>query len=278
MDLSAIKKRLDTLQNPKAGKGVSLVKTLWSPSVGTQVVRILPSVYNKENPFKELFFHYGIGKNNTMISPTCFGEPDPIVEFSSKLKKSKEKEDWQLGRKLEPKMRVYAPIIVRGEEEKGVVLWGFGKQVYMELLGMTEDEDIGDFTDPIEGRDITITTQAKEETGLSYNTSKIRIKTKQTPISTDASKVKQWLTSQPEPSAQFKRFSYEEMKTELLAYLNPEEDIKENHDVVVNPDTQADSTSIGDLPWEKKPEDTKKAPAKKTEKKFVLSTEKNRNR
>lgn len=40
-----------------------------------------------------------------------------------------------------------APIVVRGEEEKGVRLWEFGKEIYMQLLGIAEDEDYGDYTD-----------------------------------------------------------------------------------------------------------------------------------
>ena len=35
-----------------------------------------------------------------------------------------------MARKLESKMRTFAPIIVRGEETQGVKFWGFGKTVY----------------------------------------------------------------------------------------------------------------------------------------------------
>jgi len=246
MDLSALKSRLAALQNPRGGQKGELAKTLWSPAVGKHQVRIVPSMYNKSNPFKELFFHYGIGNKNTMISLSNFGEKDPIVEFAQGLRKSSVKEDWQMAKKLEPKMRVYAPVIVRGQEELGVVLWGFGKQVYMDLLALVEDEDVGDFTDPVQGRDITIDVQGKETTGLSYNTSSIRVRTKSTPLSEDAAKVKQWLTTQPDPMTQFKKYSYEEMKSALMSHLNPEEEIKQDADAVV-----VKSDLVSDLPWEK---------------------------
>jgi hypothetical protein len=246
MDLSALKSRLAALQNPRGGQKGELAKTLWSPAVGKHQVRIVPSMYNKSNPFKELFFHYGIGNKNTMISLSNFGEKDPIVEFAQGLRKSSVKEDWQMAKKLEPKMRVYAPVIVRGQEELGVVLWGFGKQVYMDLLALVEDEDVGDFTDPVQGRDITIDVQGKETTGLSYNTSSIRVRTKITPLSEDAAKVKQWLTTQPDPMTQFKKYSYEEMKSALMSHLNPEEEIKQDADAVV-----VKSDLVSDLPWEK---------------------------
>jgi len=253
MDLSILKSRLAALQNPRGGQKGELAKTLFTPAVGKHQIRVLPSAYNKSNPFKELVFHYGIGAKNTMIALSNFGEKDPIVEFSQGLRKSSVKEDWQLAKKLEPKMRVYVPVIVRGEEDKGVLLWGFGKQVYMDLLTFIEDEDIGDFTDPIQGRDIILEVQGKETTGLSYNTSNVRVKTKITPLSEDAAKVKQWLTTQPDPTAQFKKYSYEEMKNALMSHLNPEEEIKENADSVVvkNQDSTAKEEDAGDLPWEK---------------------------
>jgi hypothetical protein len=62
-------------------------------------------------------------------------------------------------------MRVFAPVIVRGEEEKGVRLWEFGKEVYQSLLSLAADEEVGDFTDIMEGRDMKIETVGPETTG-----------------------------------------------------------------------------------------------------------------
>jgi len=231
MDISAIKQKLSALQNPRGGQKRDLEKTLWRPAVGKHSVRIVPSTFNKSNPFKEVYMHYGIN-NRTMVSPITFGEKDPIVEFAQGLRKSSNKDDWQLAKKLEPKMRVLVPVLVRGEEDKGIRLWEFGKQVYMDLLKFAEDEDIGDFTDPITGRDITIETAGKETTGLMYNTSTVRVRTKSTPLSDDAAKVKLWLETQPNPVEQFKRYSYEEMKESLMKHLNPEEEIKAEADAV----------------------------------------------
>ena len=82
--------------------------------------------FNKDNPFIELFFHYNLN-NRSYLSPISFGRPDPIEEFAQKLKGSGNKEDYQLSKKLEAKMRTFAPVIVRGEESQGVKFWGFGK-------------------------------------------------------------------------------------------------------------------------------------------------------
>lgn len=243
MDISVLKSRLSALQNPRGGQKKDLSQTIWRPTVGKHSVRIVPSKFDKQNPFKEVLMHYGIN-NRTMMSLANFSEKDPIVEFAQGLRKSGDKENWSLAKKLEPKMRIFTPVIVRGEEDKGVRLWEFGKQVYMDLLSIAEDEDVGDYTDPITGRDITVETAGKETTGLMYNTSTVRVRTKSTPLSEDADKVKTWLDNQPDPLTQFKKYSYDEMKEALLKHLNPEEELKEQADSVQTKPT-------GDLPWEK---------------------------
>lgn len=222
MDLSAIKSKLSSLQNQKSGgqkRDMSLI--LWKPTVGKHSVRIVPAMWDKSNPFKEVLVHYGIG-NRTMISLVNFGEKDPIVEFAKQLATTGDKENWVMSKKLEPKMRVFVPVIVRGEEEKGVRLWEFGKQIYAELLSLADDPDVGDYTDVIDGRDITIETTGPETNGTSFNQSKVRVRTKTTPLSEDAQEVDKWLNNQPDVFTIFKKYSYDEMKESLLSWLHPE--------------------------------------------------------
>jgi hypothetical protein len=222
MDIQALKARLSALQNPVKGSGSSnQPKTLWRAAVGKHSIRILPSAFDKTNPFKEVYIYYGIN-NKTMMSLQCFGEKDPIVEFTQQLRKSSNKDDWQMARKLEPKMRVMVPVIVRGEEEKGVMLWEFGKQVYMELLAIAEDEDVGDYTDIMQGRDITVETTSPEQNGSNFNQSKVRVRTKTSALSDNAAEVEKWLNNQPTPVNIFKKYTYEEMKQSLLGWLQPE--------------------------------------------------------
>ena len=227
MDLNLIKSKLAAMQQKSGGSKRDLSTIIWKPAIGKHSVRMVPSAHNKQWPFKEVFFHYGIG-SRTMISLINFDEKDPIVEFATQISKSNDKENWQLAKKLQPKMRVFAPVIVRGEEEKGVRLWEFGKEVYMELLAILEDEDVGDFTDPVEGRDLTIDTVGPDQSGRTYNKTSVRVRTKITPLSTNGNDVKSWLETQPNPLELFKKYPYEEMKESLLQWLNPEseEEIK----------------------------------------------------
>ena len=176
MDINAIKQRLSSLQSSGAKKEkVDYSKYYWKPKAeGKYQIRVVPSVLNKSNPFQEVFVHYGFSKF-PIYALTNWGEKDPIVEFAKSLRTTQEKENWQLAKKLDPKMRVFAPVVVRGEEEKGVRLWEFGKEIYMQLLGIAEDEDYGDFTDINEGRDFTVDVVTGDIGGCQGLKSSIRV-------------------------------------------------------------------------------------------------------
>ena len=45
-----------------------------------------------------------------------------------------DKEDWKSAKQMEPKLRTFVPIIVRGQEGDGVRFWGFGKQFTKKYL------------------------------------------------------------------------------------------------------------------------------------------------
>jgi len=226
MDLSKLKQKLDTLQSkPQGGQKTDYSLIYWKPTIGKQQIRIVPSAYDASNPFAELKFYYGI-TNKVMISPTNFGEKDPIALFAGKLREGEyNKENYVLAKKLDAKNRIFVPVIVRGEEDKGVRLWQFGKLVYEELLALAVDDEIGDYTDIVNGRDLTVETVGPEATGTPYNKSSVRVRLKTSPLSTDAELVEKWTNEQPNPKGDlFKRYSFDEMKVALEKWLSPEDD------------------------------------------------------
>ena len=218
LDLSAIRGRLNKLQNTGNSKS-----NLWKPTPGKHQVRIVPYLFNKENPFIELYFHYNIN-NKTYLSPSSFGRPDPIVEFADKLKRMGDKEDWKAAKKMEPKLRTFVPVLVRGEEGEGIKFWGFGKTVYQEILGYIADPDYGDITDPTTGRDITIEYTSAEDAGTSYPVTTIRVKPGQTPITDDTAQVTRLLEGQTNITDIYSELSYDELKGVLEGWLNPSAD------------------------------------------------------
>ena len=214
MDLNVIKKRLNQLQ-----KSNTRTSNLWKPQPGPQVVRIVPYKYNSDNPFIELYFHYDLGGKN-FLSPISFGRPDPVEEFAQKLKSTSSKDDYRLGRKVEAKMRTFAPVVVRGEEKEGVRFWGFGKTVYQELLSIIADPDYGDITDPVSGRDVVVHFKTAEETGKSFPSTSIRVKPNQTPITEDASILEAIKETQKDITEIYQERSYDELTEALNEYLN----------------------------------------------------------
>lgn len=216
LDISAIRGRLNKLQNTQRKSDL-----LWKPKPGKTQVRIAPYKFNKDNPFIELYFHYNVN-NKTYLSPQSFGRPDPIVEFADKLKRMGDKDDWKAAKAMEPKLRTFVPVVVRGEEDKGVQFWGFGKTVYQEILGYIADPDYGDITDPQTGRDITIEYVSAEDGGTSYPTTTIRVKPAQTPITEDEEKATALLENQTEITELYSELSYDELKGVLESWLNPD--------------------------------------------------------
>ena len=225
MDLNAIKQKLDGLQQktqtgPK--KDYSLI--FWRPTVGKQQIRIVPSKFNENNPFTELKFYYGI-TNKVMLSPLNYGEKDPIALFASKLREEYTKENYVLAKKLDAKTRIFAPVIVRGEEDKGVRLFEFSKTLYMELLSIADDEDYGDFTDVAAGHDFVINA-TKVPDRLGFNLS-LMPKPKQTPLSDDAATSKEWLSTQPSLLEERFKYTYDKLKEELQRFISEEEEGEE---------------------------------------------------
>ena len=216
MDLNAIRKRLGQLQTTN-----NRTSSLWKPQPGKTQIRIVPYELNKDNPFIELFFHYNLN-NRSYLSPISFGRPDPIEEFAQKLRASGNKEDYQLSRKLEAKMRTFAPVIVRGEEKSGVKFWGFGKTVYQELLSIIADPDYGDITDPVNGRDVVVEFLSAEETGASFPKTNIRVKPNQTPVSDDP-ELLELVKKQQDIRDIYQEQSYDDLTEVLNEWLNPDE-------------------------------------------------------
>ena len=214
LDLDAIKAKLNQLTTTNDRKN-----NYFRPEPGKQRVRIVPYVHRKENPFLEMYFHYDIAKRS-MLSPITFGHADPVVEFADKLKKTGDKDDWVMGRKIEPKMRTYVPVIVRGKEAEGVKFWGFGKTIYSELLSIIADPDYGDITDLMNGRDIDVEFTPSEGPGQ-YPKTAIRVKPN-TSAATEDKAIAKSIMDQPKITDLFPEPTYEELEKALNDWMNPE--------------------------------------------------------
>lgn len=223
IDIEAIRKRMAELSGVKRTSNIQL----WKPELGEYKIRCVPwKDASDSEPFKERWFYY-LGENQGILSPNQFGKPDPIHDLIRKLYSSGKQEDRTLARKLQPKMRAYAPIIVRGQEDKGVQVWSFGKMVYQRLLGFFVDEDYGNIIDPDGGYDLKVT--FTKQPGKQFNDTTVDCARKQSKLAPTDEQKNRYLDAVPDLNDLYRLKSKEEIETLLNNWLNGDS-ASESHD------------------------------------------------
>jgi hypothetical protein len=215
LDIAKMKAKLEASKNPRKGQQDN---TKWRPSEGDQTLRILPTVDG--DPFKEFHFHYNVGKNPGILCPKKnHGEDCAICEFASQLwREGVENNDENAKReakKLFVRKRYFSPILVRGEEEKGVRVWSYGKMAYETLLGLVLDPDYGDITDAETGTDIVLTYTVPGTPG-SFPKSQIKPRRRPSVLCDEAvADCQELVSTVPDISSIFTRLSSDEVQTML---------------------------------------------------------------
>lgn len=192
--LDAIKEKIESFTNGnkktnKSGAANSGPKLpFWKPELpeGEQKreyqVRFLPFQNANGQPFYEVAYYTSpllVGSGYRQVAPVQFGLEDPIYDALSELSKVRQpKEIFKIMQQLRPKESYYAPLLVRGEEDKGAQIWEMSqprvKEVYA-ILGHADylDEDL---FDPTEGRDFTVTVTATDKIFTAPNGNKYPVK------------------------------------------------------------------------------------------------------
>lgn len=219
IDFDALRKKLGQLSGTNSRRN-----TMWRPQEGEEsVVRLIAFENNDDGlPFSERWFYYNIGNNPGLLAPYQFGNPDPIQELITKLRDEGTKESYELAKKLYPKARYYAPVVVRGEEDKGVRIWSFGKTVYQSLLNIMLDEDYGDITDPTDGRDIKVV--CTKAPGRQWATTEVRPRGKQSTLCEDSKRAKEWIDNIPSLEDMYEEKSYDVLTKIVNDWLNGDDE------------------------------------------------------
>ena len=216
IDLEAIRRRMAELSGNGSKKTSSI--QLWKPGPGEYKIRCLPWKNNPEGqPFAERWFYY-IGTNAGILTPKQFGKPDPIDDLIRKLYSSGKPDDRVLAKKLQPKMRAYAPVIVRGQEDKGVMVWSFGKIVYQRLLGFFVDEEVGDILDPNEGFDLKVT--VTQQPGKQFQDTAVDAARRPSKLHDDQKQIESWVGAVPNLDDMYRLKSREEIEQVLNNWLS----------------------------------------------------------
>jgi hypothetical protein len=216
IDFDAIRRKLGQLSGQNKKSAVT-----WRPEEGKDYqVRIIAIPNNEGQPFVDRWFYYNIGgdKAPAILAPHQFGKRDPIQELIQKLREDNSEASRDLAKKLYPKLRTTAAVVVRGEEDKGVRFWSFGKMVYQDLLKLMLDDDYGDITDVDRGRDIKVS--VTKQPGKSYADTKVTPRASQTPLSKDPNQMNQWLSNIPRMTDYDEHITAEEIEKRVNDWIS----------------------------------------------------------
>ena len=218
--------------------------TFWRPQDGEQCIRIVPTADG--DPFKDFWFHYNVGNNPGFLSPKKnFGEGDPLDDFVRKLFNEGTEESIKMAKSLMARQRFFSPVLVRGEEDKGVRIWGYGKMVYEQLLNLVLNPEYGDITDTESGTDLVL--HYGKPQGASFPQTKLTPRRRSSVLCDDAvggdERCAELLESIPEFDSLFERKTPEDVGTLLDAYLLGEEGTsEETTDTTTSPSTETVSS------------------------------------
>ena len=215
INLDKMRAKLTAVQN----RGGSNKKSqFWRPEDGEQTIRIVPTADG--DPFKEYWFHYNLGRNAGFLSPKKnFGEDDPLDGFIRQLFNEGTEESVKMAKSLMARQRFFSPVIVRGQEDQGVKIWGYGKTVYEQLLNLVLNPEYGDITDTQEGTDLLLS--YGKPAGASFPQTKLMPSRRTSQMCQDLTedKCSQMLESIPEFNTLFDRKTPEDVQRMLDEFL-----------------------------------------------------------
>ena len=247
LNLDLMKQKMASL----SGKGDGKKNNFWRPQDGENNIRIVPTADG--DPFKEKFFHYGVGDQSFLCPKRNFGDKWPVCDFANQLWNEGTEESKQLAKGMFAKQRFFSPVLVRGEEAEGVKVWGYGKLAYQKLLGIVLDPDYGDITDPEDGNDLKL--MYGKQPGASYPTTDIRPRPRKSVLCDDAvggdERCAELLEKVPNIDSVFERKTTEEVRGILDAHLSGDTDKSEitrgGGNTEVKSETDAVSSAFNEL-------------------------------
>ena len=224
IDFKKMKAKLHALNN----KGGSKNAAFWKPQDGDQNVRIVPTADG--DPFKQFHFHYNVGKNPGFICPKKqHGKDCPVCNFAwhtySEAKASGDQETLKFAKTLFPKERYFSPVLVRGEEDQGVRLWGYGVTAYRELVQLVLNPDYGDITDVDTGTDLVI--NYGKPAGASFPVTKIHPRRRPSSLAESSDDISSLLDGIPPFAENFNHKTTEEIEEMLENFLSGEAEASE---------------------------------------------------
>jgi hypothetical protein len=213
LNLEKLRNKLENLKNPKNKK---FTRATWKPKKDGEksVIRLIKYPWG-EDPFVELFFHYGIGKGTSILCPRQnYGRDCPICEFA-------QSQDAESARPLWPKQRIFAVTVDREDPKLTPKYWGFGKQVYQKLIESLLDNDYSNYLDLNRGIDMIVSTSQPK--GQSFPKTDFTFRRKDSPLADSDEDIQNILNSIKKIDEVFKPLTTAEIKQRLSEWLSFDE-------------------------------------------------------
>jgi len=220
IDMDLMRRKLASLRGDDPDRRTSV---FFKPDEGDTDIRIVPA--KDGDPLREIHFHYNVGehKGGIMCPKRNFGEGCPICEFASTLWKegvaTNDEESKKLAKSLFVRQRYFSPVVVRGREDEGIKMYGYGKKAYELLLGYILDPEYGDITDIQVGTDITLTYTKPTKTGA-YPQTNLKMRRNTSTLLPDTEAIPALLDRMPDVDTLFERLNSEQVDAILDAQLS----------------------------------------------------------
>ena len=246
INLDKMREKLATVRGEGRDKD-----SFWRPQDGEQDIRIVPT--SDGDPFKEKWFHYNLGNNPGFLCPKRnYNDECPVCEFASTLWRdgvdSNDDGSKKLAKSLFVRPRFFSPVLVRGSEDRGVRIWGYGKMAYEQLLGLVLNPEYGDITDAETGTDLTMT--YGKPAGASFPVTKLQPRRRSSELCEDMTpeSCSELLESIPDFDDLFERKTTDEVSSLLDSFINsgvedPESVSSETRKFGSSSTTTSDTTS-----------------------------------
>jgi hypothetical protein len=220
IDISKMKEKLASLNN----RGGDNKNNFWRPQDGDTTIRIVPT--DDGDPFKEYWFHYNVGNHGGFLcSKKNVGEDCSVCNFVKSLYNEGDAESIKMAKSLNARQRFFSPVVVRGQEEKGVQVWGFGRNAYSELLNLVLNPDYDQLVHEEEGTDIVIT--YGKAPGAQFPQTNITPRRRSSSLGETKKATKEFLSNIPVFDDLFEVKSATEVQGMLDEFLLGEEDAEE---------------------------------------------------
>ncbi len=212
---------------------------LWKPKTGENRIRILPPWSEEGRFYRQIFVHFRVGVDNRVV--VCPRRTPPrkgacaICEYiDAKLRSGSSIEQTE-AQQMIPRHQFLYNIVDLKEPEKGVQVFASGVKIWNWLVGFFNNEEFGDFTDPMTGRTVIIT-KSGEGRQVEYT---VALSPKQTPLDN-----MEWLNQLYNLDNYMPIATYEETKEALTGVLavpveEGEDDEEEHLDFGPFPDSDA---------------------------------------